>query len=62
MSAPLKNQFNIDVDGAEICSALKQYLDNNPLTGNDTQYDWRNSLNSTNDLFSTLGEYIDVRY
>ncbi|XP_052776388.1 phospholipid-transporting ATPase ABCA1-like isoform X2 [Mya arenaria] len=39
------------------CSFLKRYLNNGPKES-ATTYDWRNSLNYTNDLFDVMAEYL----
>ena len=59
-ASQIPSQLNTTIDGDALCSALKQFLDNSPITANDTQYDWRNSLNETNVIFDVLAEYIDV--
>ncbi|XP_045158186.2 phospholipid-transporting ATPase ABCA1-like isoform X2 [Mercenaria mercenaria] len=46
---------NSTFNTSAVCSFLKQYLSNGP---NTTQYDWRDSLRYTDQLFSYIGEYI----
>ena len=50
---------NSTFNTSSVCSFLKRYLSNGP---NTTQYDWRDSLRYTDELFSTIGEYIKVTF
>ncbi|XP_060560202.1 phospholipid-transporting ATPase ABCA1-like [Ruditapes philippinarum] len=46
---------NSTFNTSSVCSFLKRYLSNG---ANTSQYDWRDSLRYTDELFSTIGEYI----
>ncbi|WAR23494.1 ABCA1-like protein [Mya arenaria] len=50
-----KSEVSSMFNASETCSFLKQYLNNGP---NETLYDWRKSLNFTNELFEFGADYL----